>query len=124
MERDLGQLAAHLRLHRDGGVRFHVSDDIHVDGNIALRDRGDHHRNRSAVAGPAAASGTSRLRARIVAAAEGQQEGERQGCDSERARNVLAMFMEIAASRAGACTQDDERASSRPERLPGKHNYL
>ena len=61
MERDLGQLAAHLRFHGDGGVRFHVSDDVHVDGDIALGDHGHHDGNGSAIAGASASAGTAGL---------------------------------------------------------------
>ncbi len=48
MERDFGQFAAHLRLHADGGVGFHIADDIDVDRDIPLRHHRDHHRHRAA----------------------------------------------------------------------------
>ena len=42
VEGDFGQLAAHLGLHRDGGVSLHVADDVDIDRNVFLRNRGHH----------------------------------------------------------------------------------
>ena len=114
MEGDFGQLAAHLRLHRNGGVSLHVSDDIHIDGDIALGHLCDYHGNGPAIAGPAAGASAC-FRTRIATGAKGQQEGERQGCQSQLRKCFASVHENCHANPGRLHTESKNRRPLSPE---------
>ena len=86
-KKTFGQLPADLRLHRDGGVGFHVADDLDFDRHVAFLGGG--HRDRDVAAAAAlpppllrpAAGGIGFGRRAAGAAAERQ--GEHHATDRE-----------------------------------------
>ena len=110
MKRDLGELAAYLGFHRDCRIGFHISDDIDVDGHVALGDHGHYDRNGSAVATPSPAARPS-LRSRLIAATEGQHQGECQGRYSQL-RKCFANFHEDSHPTRASVYKIEERASA------------
>ncbi len=89
VERNLGQLAAHLRFHADGGIGFHIADDIDVDGNVPLRHHRHYHGDRPALASAAPASRPARLHAGIIASRQDDTDGDQNQDCSRKLRGFL-----------------------------------
>ena len=90
-------------------------------GHVALGHHGDHHRNRSAVAGrprPPPPAFTLELLQPPRASRERTSGSQQEAV--ERISNVHG----DAAFDAAPAYRIEEGASAGPERLPGKHNYL